>query len=259
MARSQVPALGGGRAVAAWFAVGLLWAAALALTVAAVSPAVQDSSSARTYPPLPSPPAPPVTSLWLGDSIVEGCCRERGSDPSMAAVAAGRLGWTADVRGLGGTGYTTRAIVNGVTRPTYAERVQSLVRDAYYDYVVIVGGNNDITPAYDALRFRTAVRRTFAEVRDELPRAQLVVVGPYSPTGTGAVEQRRILREEATAAGAALFVDPIAEEWMAGRSNLLHEDGFHPSSAGQRYLGERLAQALQAGLNGEQAAASARS
>ena len=196
----------------------------------------------------PTATARPVTSLWFGDSIVEGCCRSSDTVPAMAAVAARRLGWAPpQIAAAGGTGYTTQRVLDGVRSGTYVERIAAAVEGSYYDVVVVAGGNNDDTDAFDPARFRTAVRTVLQQVRTSLPDAELVVLGPYSPDGTGYAQQRAIEQQEAARLG-AVFVDPVAEGWMRGGEALLTDDGFHPDDAGHAHLGARAADALRRAL-----------
>ena len=196
----------------------------------------------------PSKTARPVTSLWFGDSIVEGCCRSSSNVPTMAAVAARRLGWAPpQIAAAGGTGYTTQRVLDGVTSGTYVERIPAAVEGSYYDVVVIAGGNNDDTATFDPTQFRTAVRTVLGQVRTSLPEAHLVVLGPYSPDGTGYAEQRAIEQQEAARVG-AVFVDQVAQGWMRAGEALLTGDGFHPNDAGHAHLGAQAAAALSRAL-----------
>lgn len=230
-------------------ALVLLLVLAVGASVVAVKRAesrVELTASAVTVEPTES--ARPVTSLWFGDSIVEGCCRSSDTVPTMAAVAARRLGWAPpQIAAAGGTGYTTQRVLDGVRSGTYVERIAAAVEGSYYDVVVVAGGNNDANAAFDPTRFRTAVRTVLQQVRTSLPDAQLVVLGPYSPDGTGYEQQRAIEQQEA-ANFDAVFIDPVAEGWMRGGERLLHSDGFHPNDAGHAHLGARAATALSRAL-----------
>ena len=234
----------------------LLIALAVGASVAAITKAQsRDGLTASAVAVEPSEAARPVTSLWFGDSIVEGCCRSSSTVPTMAAVAARRLGWALpQIAAAGGTGYTTQRNLDGVVSGTYVERIAPAVEGSYYDVVVVAGGNNDDNAAFDPVAFRTAVRTVLEQVRTSLPEAQLVVMGPYSPDGTGYRAQRAIQQEEAARVGAA-WVDPVGQGWMRGRTRLLDPDGFHPNDAGHAHLGARAAAALRAVLPAELTAA----
>lgn len=228
-----------------WLEVGLAVLAVLAVTTSLA--ALDRPGPVLAGPPVVSPTASPdaVKSLWFGDSIIEGCCRSRASSPTMAQVAAAELGWAQpEVVGVGGTGYLTARTSDGTRVGPYTERIEAAVSGASFDVVVIAGGNNDANEAFDPERFRAAVRSVLEQVTTRLPDAELVVLGPYSPTGRGYVAQRRVLYEEAVRSGARL-VDQVARRWMAGREDLLDADGFHPNDAGQRHLGVQAAGALR--------------
>lgn len=51
---------------------------------------------------------------------------------------------------------------------------------------------------------------------------------------------RGTLRTQATAIGAT-FVDPIAEDWVVGRPDLIGHDGVHPADAGHAYMAAKSA------------------
>ena len=227
-----------------WLVV--LVALAVTATAYAVSrPQAQLQATGTSSVAVPTEAPRPVTSLWFGDSIVEGCCRSAAASPRMAEVAARRLGWAQPVVvGAGGTGYLTSRTRDGVRVGPYPERIKAAVDGAYYDVVVVAGGNNDATRAFDPAKFQAAVRTVLQQVRSSLPEAHIVLLGPYSPNGQGYVEQRRIERAEAQRAGAA-FVDQVAQGWMRARPNLLHTDEFHPNDAGQTHLGVQVAAALR--------------
>ncbi len=224
--------------------VALLALALVASSYAGSKAGARASTPATTSVGQPSAAARPVTSLWFGDSIVEGCCRSTSSVRSMAQEAASQLGWAEpQIAAGGGTGYLTARTLGDVRSASYPERIEAAVQSAYYDVVIVAGGNNDATASFDPVRFRSAVREVLAQVRANLPEAQMVVLGPYSPDGTGYDMQRTIEREEAARVGAA-FIDGVALGWMRGRLDLLDGDGFHPNDAGHAHLGARVADAL---------------
>jgi hypothetical protein len=80
------------------------------------------------------------------------------------------------------------------------------------------------------------------------PEAKIIVVGPPSYSTAPAPELlglRDVLKGAARHAGAS-FVDPIAEDWIAGHvEELIGPDGEHPSAAGHL----RLAQLMEGVIN----------
>jgi hypothetical protein len=163
----------------------------------------------------------------------------------MAQTAAATLGWKEpQVRGFPGTGYVTASKINGVAQPAYRENIGQFLTGTHYRVVVVAGGNNDAVARFSPALFRAAVRSTLHQVRLSLPEAKLVVLGPYSPNGSGYAAQRIIEREEAKAVG-AMFIDGVAQGWFLGQQSLISKDGFSPNDAGQAYLGVRVAADLK--------------
>lgn len=241
----MTPSARSGRSRTGSVLLAVLAVLAVAVTAYAVSTSSTSARAGQSAVVVPTPDPEPVTSLWFGDSIVEGCCRSNAATLTMAQTAARRLGWAAPaVVGAGGTGYVTSRTRSGVRVGPYPERITEAVDGAYYDVVVVAGGNNDDSADFDPVAFRAAVRTVLGQVRTSLPDAQLVVLGPYSPDGTGYAVQRQIELEEAERLG-AIWVDQVAEGWMRDRPTLLASDGFHPNDAGQVELGVRAAEALR--------------
>lgn len=106
--------------------------------------------------------------------------------------------------------------------------------------MVFFGSVNDYNAPPDVLA--SAVRDTLAKTKAAAPAAKLLVIGPVQPSPDPPPEIARIpgiLRDEAQAVG-AVFVDPIAEGWLATNPELIGSDWFHPNDAGQQYLAERI-------------------
>ena len=102
------------------------------------------------------------------------------------------------------------------------------------------GSSNDSVASPSALA--SAARDTFAKTKAAAPAAKLLVIGPVALSPSPPPEIARIpgiLRDEAQAVG-AVFVDPIAEGWLATNPELIGSDGVHPNDAGHQYLAERI-------------------
>jgi lysophospholipase L1-like esterase len=92
----------------------------------------------------------------------------------------------------------------------------------------------------------------YDEIRTASPSAFLVVIGPAWDDDVPPDElflARDAVASAAAAAG-ALFVDPLAEEWLLGRPELIGADGVHPDDAGHAYLAGLIGPVLQEALNG---------
>ncbi len=187
-------------------------------------------------------PAPRVT--FIGDSISEGYTT------SLNWVAGLKLGLDVWNHPWGATGYIANA---NNTRSTYVQRVDEDVVSVKPDVVVISGGINDMF--YDPAQFRAAVVNLFDTVQAKVPNAKKIVIGPYwpqTPLHPQIVEKRDIVKDVAAQKGWA-FIDWLG--WITGKWNepqnggnaylYTSSDGTHPTDAGRKYLGERLATELQ--------------
>ena len=212
-----------------------------------------------TVTPAPRPSVP--KAVFFGDSFVEGT----GSDPfdDLSSHCATILGWECWKSGSGGTGFINPG-ANG--RVKYQDRVMHDVVNYKPEIVVIVGGTNDTTYKTDDIQ--RAASRLFETVKNNLPDSIVMCyanpgIGVTSPT---VVNVKNAVRDAALQNGVAL-VDPVdgitysesgkilisSGPWFTGagdiskpessgnRSFYLHTDKGHPSAAGHRYLGERLA------------------
>jgi acyl-CoA thioesterase-1 len=143
-----------------------------------------------------------------------------------------------------GSGY----LVAGEDGNTFATEVQAAVGPDT-DVVVFFGSDNDWGADPDQLR--EAAASTFAAASSLAPEAVLVAVGPLS----GLEEPDPVLaglRDSAASAAQNMgvtFVDPIADQWLSGRADvLLGPDGEHPSATGQKFLRDMMKRILSAAV-----------
>jgi lysophospholipase L1-like esterase len=191
-------------------------------------------------------------AIFLGDSWTAG--------NRLTIPFEGYVDWTADLLGLGdawasgigGTGYVS----NGPNSVTFAQRLQSDVLRWHPGVVVVAGGSNDLfaTPPV----FRRAVNSLFTRIRSALPGVRLIAVGPWDNSGTlprHYVQFGQIIRTAVRAHGGA-YIDTT--HWITGHGSTAHpeHDGgnasrfigplVHPNAVGYKYVGTRLARAIQA-------------
>ena len=228
--------------------VALCAALTVALVAAPARPAPAYTTPAAFASKMAAPPPPRV--LFIGDSYTEGT----GAQSPLTGYAfttARALGWDIHVDGQGGTGYVNPGPQQNGARQTITTRA-GIVDTPPYDYIVVAAGINDTSYPLDAVR--AAAAESYARIRQVAPKATLIVVGPWWPTGAPVPEVVALnaaIREEAKGAD-AIFVDPIRDRWITGsistgRGNApeyISKDGTHPSQAGHDYLGERLAKAI---------------
>jgi lysophospholipase L1-like esterase len=133
-------------------------------------------------------------------------------------------------------GYAVRGTYGGV----FGDQVSAVV-GVTTDLVVFFGSTNDGVAPPDELR--AAVHDDLAKAKAYAPHAKLLAIGPTWPAPDPPVEMlgvRDILRDQALAAG-AVFVDPLAEHWIADAPQLMGADVVHPTDDGHKYLAQRIA------------------
>ncbi len=213
--------------------------------------------------------ATPTASLRLavlGDSTTAGVgvdrpehalpylVAQRLADARNASVHVVSYGWAgARVEDLART-QLVRAL-----EPLRATETEPFLPGA--DVVVVVIGSNDATHHTPPSRFRADLRETLAGIRAAAPRAQVVLAG--IPAFRGALrgveplifltdQYARLLRPigkaEAAQANAAYadlarHVGPL----IAGRTDVLSSDQFHPSLAGYTAWADVIFDALVTG------------
>ncbi|HEX3975164.1 MAG TPA: SGNH/GDSL hydrolase family protein [Solirubrobacteraceae bacterium] len=191
-------------------------------------------------------------TIFLGDSWTAG-----------AEVPAPFLGYVQETAqdlglgdawasGIGGTGYTQ----GGIVHLTWGMRLQSDVLRWQPATVIFAGSANDLTASPADLK--RAVTSVFDRTRRALPHARLIAVGPWLFSGLippGYLSSNEIIRDAITKVGGA-FIDN--EGWITGTGSTAqpsHDGGNastyigianHPSVAGYRYIGARLAAAIGA-------------
>jgi lysophospholipase L1-like esterase len=110
---------------------------------------------------------------------------------------------------------------------------------------VIAAGHNDSRWSADSTA--AAADAVIARIREALPNARLVIIGPIWQNGS-APTRCLVLRDRLRARAKsirALFVDPIAARWFAGnRHSMIGSDALHPTDAGHRFVAARVLGAL---------------
>jgi len=204
-------------------------------SIAAERAAAEDAAAAAE--------AARVDALFFGDSVAFGTGRDSDGDPSAAQVAADQRGWTATVSGHPGTGYATASGSEDRFTVTFPEAASG--RD--FDVIVIEGSSNDA--GVRAANLAVAVDEVLRAARDLHPNAAIVLIGPYSPSGSGYEEQRDVLAAKAVEFGVP-FIDSIEAAWLPDRPERL-ADAYRPNTAGHAAPGGLWAGALRAALPAE--------
>ena len=115
--------------------------------------------------------------------------------------------------------------------------------------IVFFGSDNDTGAGPAELMDATVL--AFAAASSLAPNAVLVAVGPLSGTEETDPVLADVRDVEASAAQymGVDFIDPIAEQWLTDRADvLLGPDGEHPSAEGQEFLRDMMQRILSTAL-----------
>ena len=182
----------------------------------------------------------PTRALFFGDSyfIGGGYTNENNS---MAKLAGNRLGWASQINGGGGTGFVQTNYEYDLG--SYLDQIAQGAFDVGpRRWVVIEGGNNDLTQSLDDVR-RNA-RKVVRIAQRTFPHAKIVLVGPLDTDSdhTELIPMITLMRNVADKRGVP-FVN--MKNWLAGHYDLIGPDYVHPYPKGHRILGRKLAKALR--------------
>lgn len=195
----------------------------------------------------PTTAATAIRAVIVGDSYFGSAAP--GGEPVDAQIAAA-MNW--DYVGdyvLGGTGYIAKGLNDRYKAfPEYAE---DIIADRP-DVVVIEGGANDFQFGAEALR--AAATEFLQELRQALPDAELVVLGPLLSGSSPEQPLFAEALESAAKAADATFINP--DSWFPGvyystsgpGREFVSEDRVHPSPAGVELLVREAVRTINAGL-----------
>ena len=175
------------------------------------------------------------TVAILGDSY---SIPNTTGDHWPALLAFDRRWYLADFAS-GGTGYVQGNEEKG--KLPFGAKIDQVVA-VNPEVVIIAGGRNDVSYP---LEVRDATRELYAQLRDRLPHAKVVVIGPIMdnrPPSETAVNVNDRIRSAAEQYKLP-FIDALAENWLSDPT-LLKEDGMHPTPAGQRLMFEKISEHL---------------
>lgn len=208
---------------------------------AAVAGAGNDDAVTIAPAPLTLPEHPTV--LVFGDSWTYGSA---ASEPTLgyAYLLADLVHGTTIVNGVRGSGY----LKPGIDGPAFGERIAALDPALAPDLIIIQGSIND--RAQGEAGYREAVTAAWDAMAAKYPEAQIVILGPAPhelPVGAATARIDRDLAALAAARG-WWYISPVADGWITPQNyrDVIDVDlgRKHPSTAGHRYLAERLAAAL---------------
>ena len=181
-----------------------------------------------------------IRAIFFGDSWTIGS-NAKPREGGFAYLVANELGWTAQVLGGGGSGYTRPGPRSG----DYFSRLSEMRSDSDIEIVVMQGSINDTRRCY---MLPTKALRVLALARKKFPRARIVVMGPAPATPTVSLPLRFCDFVMAVAARMLRmpYVSPIRSGWITALNcSEIIDAEYHPSSAGHKYLASRLVPALR--------------
>jgi len=244
-ARRPVPTwvLAGVAVLAAAFVIISIWRpwATPAATVAAGD---GEAVVAVMPDPIELPDEPRV--LVFGDSWTYGSAAS-SPDLGYAYVVAALTDWTTVVDGVRGSGY----LKEGIDGPDFGTRITALDPTLAPDLVIVQGSINDRRLPADG--YREAVDAAWDRLQSIYPAAKVVILGPAPqvlPVEAGTARIDADLADAASARG-WWYISPLQEGWIteANYTDVIDTSDTgrdHPSTAGHRYLAERLAEAIDA-------------
>jgi lysophospholipase L1-like esterase len=127
---------------------------------------------------------------------------------------------------------------------TFAEHLN--VAAGTNDRLVVLFGARGGDVGVPVKELDDAVNSTLSKAKEKAPKAAIVVIGPawidwqYGGPSPDLLSVRDTVKARAEASG-AVFVDPIAEEWFAGRPELVASDGINPTDDGHAYMADKIA------------------
>lgn len=182
--------------------------------------------------------------LVFGDSWTYGSAAR---DPRLgyAYVLADLAGFTTIVDGVRGSGY----LKAGIDGPDFGTRIRALDPSLDVDLIVVQGSIND--RRLPAEGYREAVNAAWDALAATYPAARIVVLGP-APQVLPVEDATSRIDSDLSALAAErgwFFISPLSEGWIteANYPDVIDTSDVgrdHPSTAGHRYLAQRLAEAL---------------
>jgi acyl-CoA thioesterase-1 len=196
-------------------------------------------AAAEAYTPAPVATAPPsAASAPATAAVILGDSYTAAESGGYAGRLAGLMGWDATIMGQGGTGYVNPGQAEEGDS-AYPDRIPDVIAAAP-EFVLVQGSTND----GDGSGLAEAADSVFSQLREGLPEATIVAVGPVAAPSIprDKLDVARTTLAEVAAAYSVQFIDPVEEGWLSDPA--LYSDGVHPSFEGHSQLAELIAEAL---------------
>lgn len=199
-----------------------------------------------TRPSLRVPEDPRL--LILGDSYTLGTNAQPRTE-GYAFVVADKLGWSNEVDGVGGTGFTWGGGEQGTEGNDYISRINRRVAAGGFapNVLLLQGGQSDHRAEPDVVSAK--VKETIGVARAAWPGVQIIVMGPSRPMPGGALLKRVSLPiGQAARAEQVPFINPLGAEWFTENNSAKYYgdvSGSVLNSEGHAYMANKVLEAMQ--------------
>ena len=231
---------GGGRSRARGGAVVV----ALAVIAALMAVAALRTPPAPARMALPGTVVPdqePSLTAFIGDSYAAGTGATSPQRRWTTLVAADQ-GWRELNLARQGTGFLATASADECGRPA-CPNYEVVLRDAVRAgaaVVVVSGGQEDV--ARDPARVARAVRATYRAIREGLPDAEIIAVGPSAIEPSSGIRAIDAAVREAAAEVDATYVSLLRPAVI--KPVMVAEDEVHVNNAGHAAIARRVIEGL---------------
>jgi lysophospholipase L1-like esterase len=196
-------------------------------------------------PSMSAQPQKPV-AVFLGDSYTQGTGASAESKRWTALVAA-QMGWAENNKGRGGTRYLNTSDQTGCGL-SFCPNIEAMAPEAIASspkIVVVAGGQNDFTSFIkDPGSVTDKIDSTYRNLRQALPDAKIIAVGPSSPWGVGGPTAGIDKAVQAAALAVnAKYVSLISPDVI--QKSMILTDGAHVNDSGHAAIAERVMAALR--------------
>ena len=170
----------------------------------------------------------------LGDSVSARSAASKGQE--WPQIVGDDLGLKVVTDTVDASGYVSA----GEGKP-FISRVPAVVEHSP-DVVVLAGGIGDVG-AHPTQRVVNAADQLVTRLQKELPKAELVLVSPFSNGKPGPLTQEASAGLEQVAKAHGIpYVD--ATRWLTPAKGLFDADGEHPTDEGQQRIASRMESAF---------------
>jgi lysophospholipase L1-like esterase len=184
-------------------------------------------------------------AAFIGDSITAGY----GASSDLkrwTSLVSQKMGWTEHNFGRGGTGYLVTSSREGCGLdfcPNYLGMLGD-VASSDPDIVVVAGGGNDMAEfASNSGPVSRAITDTYSELRERLPNARIIAIGPFAREVTSSVIAFDLVVQDAARAVGGQYVSLIAPNPVVHEDMFL-ADGAHVNDSGHAAIADRITAVL---------------